>query len=108
MACRMRMPLHQTCHNIVFGDLVWLCLKCAMPENVCLQCRTPNAHYSAPKVPPKVMLSLVVIKMYNAKKHAFLLRLAEHDSCAPKTPCAFGPTPETHIFWHYAFRTHPC
>ena len=36
--------------NIVFGYLVWVCLECTMPNNVCFWCSTPNI--------PKVLVYL--------------------------------------------------
>ena len=40
----------------VFGYLVWVCLRCTMPQKVCVWCVAPNAHTASPHLPTTVSL----------------------------------------------------
>ena len=54
-------------HQIFFGYLVWVCLKCTIPKNVHSWSGAPNVHTSAPNIPPKVFLDPWYVCFWNAR-----------------------------------------
>ena len=51
----------------VFAWLVWVCVKCTLPYNMCFWCGAWNTHISVPEIPPKISLDTEYGCVWNAQ-----------------------------------------